>query len=464
MRTAALTLSLLLLTWPARAEAPRKLDLRAAINRALALDPQVVSSLISVDRGKLAVLRAQLDRVSLKVDGTLSEQWYAVGMGGPNGTSTSGAGSVALAARLQVPIFSGFRVSANVAAAKLNREAAQTAARATARSVGLDVLRSYWSIRRLELQRTVSEKALQRYAEALVIVKARVNGGLAPPVDINRMDARRLRELARLLDLTGSAAEGRAQLAVVLQLGGAELELSESGEIPDAPPARPGEVDSLLAGALRDRPDLAAARLTRRSLEQQVRMARSAYYPQLGFGSLLQWGNAPWISGAVLAGQPANPFANTATAFVIGGTLSINLFDMLNTRTAVQDARYQVGLQEQEERRLGRLVELDVRTAHTRLLKLYRSREALLSAVTLARDTLDIVERRYKNGDALILDFLDAQFDLFNTESDVVDSTVAIALTWGELEAATGRIPGPPRRLVAGRAAELPSSTRGATP
>jgi outer membrane protein len=445
----ALFLSLLLLEGTARAEAPRALDLRAAVSRALSLDPTVVSAVISVERGKLAVLRAQLDRVSAKVDATFDEQWYIYNVGGPGGNVHAGAGAVSLGAKLKVPLFSGFRVSANVAAAKLSRDAAEVTARATARSVALDVLRAYWSIRRLELQRAVSEQALERYAEALVIVKARVAGGLAPPVDVNRLEARRLRELARLLDLKGSAGEGRAQLAVALDLRG-DVELTESAAIPAAPPARADEVDRLLADAVRRRPDLLAARLTRLSLEQKVRMARSYYYPQLSVVSLGQWGNSPWTSSSLLVGNEANPFVDTAGAFLIGVSLSINLFDMLNTRTAVADARYQVEAQRQEERRLGRIVELDVRTAHARLLRFYRSREALQSAFELARDTLDIVERRYKNGDALILDFLDAQFELFNTESDLVDSTVGIAQTWGELEAATGRVPGPPRRLPEG--------------
>ena len=240
---AALCLSLLLVC-PALAEARpaspgHSLDLRTAINRALTLDPQVLSSLINVDRGKLAVLRSQLDRVSLKVDASLSEQWSAVGILGQGdaggGVSTQGSGAVSLSANLQVPVFTGFRITAAVDRAKLLRDAAQTTRRASARSVALDVLRAYWSIRRLELQRTVSEQALARYAEALAVVKARVTGGLAPPVDINRMEARRLRELARRDDLDGNAAEARAQLAVALELGGAELALTEPAEIPAAP-------------------------------------------------------------------------------------------------------------------------------------------------------------------------------------------------------------------------------------
>ncbi len=477
MRT-ALCLSLLLLPWSAWAEpapaaapggaatqAPVRLDLRAAVSRALALDPQVASALVNYDRGKLAVLRAQLDRLSLKVDASLSEQWSATGFLGTGdaagGTRTGGNGAVNLSASLQVPLFSGYRVTANVERQKLLRDAASAATRVNARTVALDVLRSYWAVRRVELLRAVSEKALQRYAEALVIVKARVSGGLAPPVDVNRMEARRLREVARLADLTGSAAEGRAQLAVALQLGGRELELGEGAELPSAPPARAAEVDRLLDEATRQRPELLAARLQTRASEEQIRIARSAYFPQLTGMMLLQYGSAPYLgtyTGPLLTTDP-NPFTNTSGAFVLGATLGINLFDMLSTRTAVKEARYQVDLQRQEQRRLGRLVELDVRTAHARLLRLYRTRAALLETLELARDTLGIVEKRYKNGDALILDLVDAQLELFTTEADLADSAAAISLTWGELTAATGRLPGSPSGSGASR---LPGGAWGA--
>jgi outer membrane protein len=432
-----------------------RLGLRDAVERALQVDPQSLTAVINRQRSELAVLRAQLDRFSLKVDANITEAYSAYNFwltaqppgkffeASPLTKSDGFAGIFNIAANLQVPIFSGFRVSSNVSKARNLREAANLNEKATARTVALAALQSYWAVRRIELQREVSAQALGRYEEAVTVVSSRVRAGLAPPVDANRIETRRQRERARLVGLEGTAREGRVQLAVALGLGGAELVLTEPPDVPPPPPAGPGEVDQLLHSAMQARPELRAAKRQTMALEDAVKMARSGYWPQLSLGGYFQYGTTYSTSLAqYLGGGAANPFSSLAGQFFIGATLSINVFDTLNTKTQVRDAEYQVALQRQEERRLGRVVEADVRSVHARLQRLYDSRQPLIRTRDLAKDTLDIIERRYRNGEALILDYLDAQFDLLNAEVDLADSGAAIAQTWGELWAATGRIPG----------------------
>lgn len=482
----------------AQAPAAQRLGLREAVELALRSDPGLFSAMATERRGDNALLRAQLDRVSLKVDASLTEQLTANNIGGPtspdscaglvplsalgggdllapvrligqgaqgavsqaacqsalNGTgvftpgqgvTSVGVGLFNVSANLQVPLFTGFRITSNVSRARHLRDAATSQVQQERRRAALDVLRSYWAVRRAELQRQVSESAIARYDEALQVVSARVRAGLAPPVDQNRMETRRQREVARLQDLQGAAAEGRAQLLVLLGLpGNAALELTEEAAVPAAPPSDPDAVEGLLSGALRDRPDLRAQHLQTLASKDLIRFQQASYYPQLGAGALLQFGNNPFnpLIGARDANNSANPFTNITGSAFVGATLSINLFDTLNTFTAVRDARYDAERAAQDERRIGRLVEADVRAAHARLLRLYRTREPLQKTRDLAKDTLGIIERRYKNGDALVLEFVDAQLDLLNAEIDLANSSASVAQGWGELQLATGRMPG----------------------
>ncbi|HEY3355037.1 MAG TPA: TolC family protein [Polyangia bacterium] len=469
-----LVLTTLLCALPAWAEppaaapapvAPRRLGLYEAIDWALRSDPTVAAAVIAQGRGALATERARLDRFSLKVDGTLSEQWQILNLLGPTLSYTDPTtgltvkspeqtphtwiGAFNFSGSLRVPIFAGHRVTATIARAGLLEDAARAATSATARSVALDVLRSYWGVRRVEMQREVSQRALERYQEAVQVVSARIRAGLAPPVDLNRIESRRQREVARLVNLEGVAREGRAQLAVALGLGRTPIELTELAVVPEPPPADSGQVEGLLDDAVRGRAEIAVARRQTEAARQAVVVARAGYYPQLtGFG-LAQWGNSPYIP---IAGYTATDndswkfWKNMSGSFFVGATLNVNLFDTWNTRTQVRDARYEVSRLHEEERRVGRIVELDVRVAHAKLLRLYDSRGPLAKSAEVARDTLDIIERRYKSGDALILDYLDAQLELLGAEIDLVDSTAAIAQAWGELWAATGRIPGAPAR------------------
>ena len=224
--------------------------------------PVVLESVIARDRAQLGVLRAQLDRFSLKVDANLQEQWGANNLfgptipsscntfiptrlltggdlvtplglynpdlnnpgptpaqcqaaqglyAGPSQIQSGGFGLLNLSANLQVPVFSGFRVTANVARARLNRDAAGANIGISQRNLALTVLRAYWNIRLLEMQQAVSEKAVSRYDDAVTVVAARVRAGLAPPVDLNTIETRRQTELARLTDWLGAAKGGAHQ-------------------------------------------------------------------------------------------------------------------------------------------------------------------------------------------------------------------------------------------------------------
>jgi outer membrane protein TolC len=373
-----------------------------------------------------------------------SDCMAAMGQYVPPTQIQSGAlGQFNVSADLRVPIFSGFRVSANVARAKLQRDAGMAGVHQSQRGVALDLLRAYWSARRIELQQGVSEQAIVRFDDAVKIVNARVRNGLAAGVDLNRIESRRLNEIARRADLAGSAAEARAQLAVALGLGGTPIVLTEATALPPPPQSATTDVEQILGEALHERPELRGARLQTAIQFQQVRMALSAYYPQLNLSGLLQFSNNAFnpLIGARDANSSANPFANITGSVFMGATLSMNLFDTLNTYTQVRDARLEQKRLEAEEIRIGRVVETDVRVLHARLLHLYSMREPLLKSRDIAADNLAILEKRYRIGDAMVLDLIDGAVELLNVEISLTNQEATIAQTWGELFLAAGRMP-----------------------
>src|SRR5215813_13415157 len=61
----------------------RDLTLADAVELAMRVDPLVAESRIAGERSRNAVLRAQLDRLSLKIDGSLQELWNKTNIAGP---------------------------------------------------------------------------------------------------------------------------------------------------------------------------------------------------------------------------------------------------------------------------------------------------------------------------------------------------------------------------------------------
>jgi outer membrane protein len=451
---------------PAGAEV-RRLTLVQAVDLAMRTDPVLAEARVGKDRSRLAVLRAQLDRISLKIDGALREQWNKGNIDGApitvctigtvteqldpatcaaqGGMSTAvpdaaGQGLLNLSAGLNVPLFAGFRVDANVKYAQRADDAALVQIRQSQKDLAITVARAYWQVRRLGLQLEVQNAALDRMKEAEAVAGARVKVGLAPPIDQNRAIQRRLQQVATIEDLKGQVREASVQLAVSLGVSD-ELELVDS---PPLPPEVPPSVDALLADARGGRPELKSAALQLEMQHQRVRMARSGYYPQLSANALLQFGNNPYVpgAGASVTSSTANPFSNTTGVLTLGATLTMNFFDTLNTYTASRDAEYEAARLEGERRRVGRVVEADVRTAHERLRHLWAFRSPLVAAREIARDNLRIVESRYKNGEGTILELFDAQLSLADAERQLSDVTAQQQLAFIELEAALGRVVG----------------------
>jgi outer membrane protein len=488
MKIIRIALATAALVSSAKTEAdPRKLTLAEAVQMALRTDPLISEAHVGDERARLGVLRAQLDRMQIKADGSITELWNKSSIGLPtqyNCTATvPGYGSVTLpvsgasacnaagfnAAGIMLPaniptklggavpdslweglsnfqiqgqyfLFSGFRVEANVKRAKLNQQAALVQVKQNRKDVALNVARAYWNVRRALILRDVQKTALARMEDAESIADARVKAGLAPPIDKNRATQRKLTQMSTLEDLQGQANAALAQLGVTLGTN-EQLELVDDPEVPPSPPTSPTD---LVAEAWKQRPEVKNARLQTEIQHQQVRMARSNFFPQITLLGNFQYGNNVFniASNTRTVGPSANPFAGLSGAFYGGAQLSMNFFDTLNTYTATGDAWYQEQYLKQEERRWERLVDNDVKQAYANLNKLYARRTPLVTARAVAEDNLSIIEGRYKNGDALIIEYLDAQIDLANAELNLADVNAQMQQQWLELQAALGFIVG----------------------
>lgn len=208
------------------ARAERSLTLKEAVQLALGQEPLLAEARIAVDRSKLAVLRAQLDRVSVKVDASINELWNKTNIAGPTVSGCTGASSALgsfgdtacsffggtwgpasdqspsslqglsnLKANINVPVFSGFAVEANVALKQRLEDVSTAALRDAKRQTALSVARAYWGVRRIGILRDAQRASAQRLGEAELVTSGRVLAGLAAPIDHNRAVLTRLQRL-----------------------------------------------------------------------------------------------------------------------------------------------------------------------------------------------------------------------------------------------------------------------------
>jgi outer membrane protein len=432
----------LLLTLLARAALAEPLTLRDAIERACRVDPGLASARVSEDRAKLAVLRAQLDRVSVTVDGSLQLLWNRYGIGLPADQQPNipaGQGLSGLSANLNVPLFSGLRVESAVAQSQKLEQAQTQRVLVTRRELALSVARAYWAVRRSELLADAQQQTLARLTESEAVVATRVSTGLAPPVDLNRAKLRRLQTEGSLAELRGQVRQALAQLAVALNVPG-EPQLVDQPRVQPLLDEPLPSTEALLDEARRERAELRSARLQVEAQAYAVRIARAGYFPQLSAFSLLQVGNNPQVisAGSNLAPSALDPFSNMSLNITAGAALSINFFGMLNTYTSTRAASYELSRLEQEELRAARALEAEVRTGREKVAQLVARRRPLVEALAVARDNLAILQARYAQGSALVIELLDSQLELSQAELNLSDVDAQLTLSWLELQAARG--------------------------
>jgi outer membrane protein, multidrug efflux system len=419
--------------------ASRTLTLDEAIALAEERSVEVEVSQIDQDRARLRTLRANLERVHATVDASVAELYDKPNLFGPTppGSPDILLGLSSLEARVGVPIFSGFRVEANIARAELLERATVEETERERRDLALAVARAYWSVRRLALLEEAQRASTERLAESERLVKARVDAGLAAGLDINRAAARGARLDVERTALANERREATVRLAMLLGMPDEELELVDGAP---ARPAADGSVDSYVQQAFDARPELRALELQNAALVEEQRAVESNYWPQLDGGVLMQLGNNPALAGvgsrAVIGA--ANPFANVVGDVQVGLTLRMNLFDTFATTHAVDDVGHRRRRAALERTGVARSVESEVRIAHARVTSLVAQRAALVKAKEMVGDNLVILEKAYGRGEVLFTEVLDVQVELADAERQIVDVDAQLALATLELQSAVG--------------------------
>lgn len=439
--------------------AARALTLEQAVALAEQRSAELRAALVDEDRAQLRTLRANLERVQANVDASIGELYDKPNLFGPTppGSPDILLGLSSLEARLAVPIFSGFRVEADIARAELLERASAQDTERERLALALAVARAYWGVRRLSLLEEAQRASTERLAESERLVKARVDAGLAPGLDINRAAARRVRLEVERTALVNQRREAAVRLAVVLGVSDEELELVDNPPAV-APDDQALDADAalLVAQALDARPELRSAELRATALLEEKRSVDSGYWPQLDAGLLMQLGNSPALAGAGprAVNTSAIPFVNIVGDVQLGLTLRMNLFDTLQTTHASTDVAHRLRRASFERAGLAREVESEVRLAHARLASLAAQRASLVKAREIVGDNLVILDKAYGRGEVLFTEVLDVQVELADAERQIVDVDAQLVLARLELDAAAGKaVVGPPVRDEAAQAA-----------
>lgn len=257
-------------------------------------------------------------------------------------------------------------------------------------------------------QRDAQKTSVELASAALDAANERHRVGLATIADVLQAQTARSQAQLVLETLEGTLQVARGTLAVAMG-----VPANTPFEIPDVPAADSvhfvtESVDSLIALAVRNRPELASARAQAAAASSQIRVARSGYLPALTIGA----------TGANNASN-VSTFSGRTYSLNVGVQMPVftgfsNQYDVAAASEQYQAAQARAEATKQQVIQQVFTAYYTLRTATNRV----RTSADLLASATQS----EIVAReRYREGVGSIVDLLVAQSALANARAQAVD-------------------------------------------
>ncbi len=221
---------------------------------------------------------------------------------------TSATGEFVLPFDLSYEVDFWGRVRRTVNAAREEAQATSADLATATLTIQAELAYDYFELRAADAQKQLLVDTVKAYNDALTLTKNRFEGGASPKSDVAQAQTQLDTTTAQETDIDVERAQYEHAIAVLLGKPPAEFSLAAES-LRAQPPVIPVGLPSQL---LERRPDIAAAERRIEEANEQIGIARAAFFPTVtlgatgGFGgtSILNWLNWPsrfWAVGPSLA-------------------------------------------------------------------------------------------------------------------------------------------------------------------
>ena len=216
------------------------------------------------------------------------------------------------------------RLRAGVNGANANAQASAADLAAARLSAQGELAADYFSLRQTDAQRELLAKTIEGYQRVLVITQNRFNAGIAAKSDV--LQAQTQLANAQSDDLTLARQRATLEHAIAILVGKAPADFTLApapwqANVPEVPVGVPSSL-------LQRRPDIAAAERRVAAANEQIGVARAAYYPNIGLTG--SYGT----SGSTVA----NLFSVSNAVWSLGLSAAQSIFNAGATRASVAGA------------------------------------------------------------------------------------------------------------------------------
>jgi NodT family efflux transporter outer membrane factor (OMF) lipoprotein len=275
-------------------------------------------------------------------------------------------------------------------------------------TLGAELARDYFDLRSADLQKELLAQTVQAYEKALHLTELRYNGGAAPRADLEQ--ARTQLEAARVQQTDIDQMRANYEHAIAVLIG----KLPEEFTLASLPhyKLRTPPIPLGIAGTLLERrPDVASSERRLAAANEQIGIARSAYFPAVTLGA----------SAGLEGTSIKNWFTWPSRFWAVGPTVSETFFDGGRRKAASEDARanYDASVAIYRQNSLTAFQEVEDNLAALTVLE----KEAVQQrrATAAAEKALDLFSKRYKDGVDTYLQVVTSQTTALQNERNEIN-------------------------------------------
>ena len=230
-------------------------------------------------------------------------------------SSNNGEGDLQLPLQLSYEVDLWGAVRRNITAAREQSQAAAADRQTALLSLQAEVAMDYFELRAADAQQKLLNDTVAQYAEAVRITNDRYLGGVAVKSDLTQAQTQLQDAKVQAEDVAIARAQYEHAIAILIGKPPASFSLPPdplplSVSPPTVPPGLPSQL-------LERRPDIAAAERRTASANEQIGIARAAYFPSLSIGAT--------------AGQESTSitslFEKSSFIYALGPTIGETFFD-----------------------------------------------------------------------------------------------------------------------------------------
>ena len=380
---------------------------------------QNVAAAVAAYAQARAVVREQRASMfpAVTLNGGTNRAHSSAGSASASGGRTGSSYDVSIGASWEPDVWG--RLGRAVDSASASAQASQADLASASLSAQGELAVNYLTLRQLDAQKALLESTLTGFERTLDITQNRYTAGIAAKTDVLQAQTQLANARADDAGLTRQRAQLEHAIAVLVGKAPGNFSLAPAAWhplVPDVPIGIPSEL-------LQRRPDIAAAERGVAVANEQIGIARSAYYPSFSLGT----------SYGVGASRVADLFSASSSVWSLGLSAAQSLFNAGATTARVEgrEAAHAQAVARYRQTALRAFQGVEDQIAATRVLLVQQDlrRQASEAADQVEQQVLN----RYRSGQVGYTEVITAQATALNARRALVQTladrqTTAVAL------------------------------------